>query len=107
MKVLGVSVIAGVIVIIIIFLVLPIKPGGIPPPIEDSIGVDDISSIGIGVDEENTDIKDVSSIEIRADEDVAEVTDAVVVENKTDSDVIEETLPKRYVINVTDIPGLG
>ena len=107
MKVLGVSVIAGAIAIIIIMLVLPINPGDIPPPIDDTIGIDDVSSIGIGVGEDITDIEDVSSIEIEAKEGVTEITDSVAVENKTDSDSIDQDQPKRYVINVTDVPGIG
>ena len=124
MKVLGVSVIAGAIAIIIIMLVLPINPGDIPPPIDDTIGIDDVSSIGIGVGEDITDIEDVSSIgigageditdiedvssiEIEAKEGVTEITDSVAVENKTDSDSIDQAQPKRYVINVTDVPGIG
>jgi len=83
----------GVVAAIVLFVVLsPIKPGEIPPSIEDSVEIKDYSSIKIG--------KNTTDIPI--------IKDSDMVEDKTNSDFyFDENGTKHYVIKVIDIPTLG
>ena len=108
MNVKGVSIIVGVAVVILLVVLLPIKPGDVPPLIQDTTQVRDDSSIGIGSgNEDNIDIKDESSMGMGADEDVPTITDSVEVEKQNGTDFYyDENGTKHFVIEATDKPAL-
>ena len=107
MNVKGVSIIVGVAVVILLVVLLPIKPGDVPPPIQDTTEVIDDTSIGIGSgNEDNVEIKDESSIGIE-DEDAPTITDSVEVEKQNGADFyFDENGTKHFVIEATDAPTL-
>ena len=108
MNVKGVSIIVGVAVVILLVVLLPIKPGDVPPLIQDATEVSDDAAIGIGSgNEDNIDIKDESSMGMGADEDVPTITDSVEVEKQNGADFyFDENGTKHFVIEATDAPTL-
>jgi len=85
----GVSVISGIIAVIAIVMLMPIKPGDVPPPITD-----------------NSDIVDDASME--KDSRVTDsplVTDIASTENDNGLDhYIDENGIKHFILDVKDIP---
>ena len=78
--------------VVLLVVLSPIKPGDIPPSIQDSVEIKDKASIKIG--QETTD-------------DII-VKDSAVLENKMNSDFyFDENGTKHFIINVIDIPTLG
>ena len=85
----GISVIAGIIAVIVIVVLLPMKPGDVPPPIKDSTNVVDDASM-----EKDTQVTDSPDIAEKA-----------VTENNEGLDYyIDENGTKHFIIDVKDIP---
>jgi len=83
----------GIVLAIVLLVVLsPIKPGDLPPTIQDSVEIKEKVSIEIG--QETTD-------------DII-VKDSAVLENNMNSDFyFDENGTKHFIIKVIDIPTLG
>ncbi len=91
MNVKGVSVIAGIIAVIVIVVLMPMKPGDVAPPITDSSNVVDDASME--KDSQVTDSPD--------------ITDTAVTENDEGLDYyIDENGTKHFIIDVKDIPSI-
>ncbi len=87
----GISVIAGIIAVIAIVTLMPIKPGDVPPPITDSSNVVDDASME--KDSQVTDSPD--------------ITDTTVTENDEGLDYyIDENGTKHFIIDVKYIPSM-
>jgi hypothetical protein len=87
----GVSVIAGIIAVIVIVVLMPVKPGDVPPPIKDSSNVVDDASME--KDSRVTDSPD--------------ITDTTTTENDEGLDYyLDENGTKHFVIDVKDIPSM-
>jgi len=87
----GISVIAGIIAVIAIVTLMPIKPEDVPPPITDSSNLVDDASME--KDSQVTDSPD--------------ITDTAVTENDEGLDYyIDEKGTKHFTIDVKDIPSL-
>jgi len=87
----GISVIAGIIAVIVIVVLLPMKPGDVPPPIKDSTNVVDDASM-----EKDTQVTDSPDIAEKA-----------VTENNEGLDYyIDENGTKHFIIDVKDIPAI-
>jgi len=109
MNVKGISIIVGVAVVILLVVLLPIKPGDVPPLIRDTTQVRDDTTVGIGSgNEDNVEIKDEATIAIGLNnEDVPTITDSVEVERQNGTDFyFDENGTKHFVIDVTDAPTL-
>ncbi len=89
MNIKGVSVVAGIIVIILIVVLLPIKGGDVPPGIIDQTEFIDDASIG----REST-LEDIPAITDSADLEIEPGTNFYIDENGT----------KHYVLDVIDVP---
>ena len=91
MNVKGISVIAGIIAVIVIVVLMPMKPGDVAPPITDSSNVVDDASME--KDSQVTDSPD--------------ITDTAVTENDEGLDYyIDENGTKHFIIDVKDIPSM-
>ena len=87
----GISVIAGIIAVIVIVVLMPMKPGDVAPPITDSSNVVDDASME--KDSQVTDSPD--------------ITDTAVTENDEGLDYyIDENGTKHFIIDVKDIPSM-
>ena len=85
-------VIGTVLSVVLLVVLSPIKPGDIPPSIQDSVEMKDKASIEIG--QKTTD----NTI----------VKDSEVVENNLNSEFyFDENGTKHFIIKVVDIPTLG
>jgi hypothetical protein len=86
------SVIGIVIAIVLLVVLSPIKPGDLPPTIQDSVEIKDKASIEIG--QKTTD-------------DII-VKDSEMLENNMNPDFyFDENGTKHFIIKVMDIPTLG
>ena len=91
MNVKGISVIAGIAVVILIVVLLPIKPGDIPPAIVDDVQLIDDASLEKGTSVEDT----------------PKVTDAADIKQENEVDFyIDENGTKHYIIDVKDVPAI-
>ncbi len=87
----GISVIAGIIAVIVIVVLMPIKPGDVPSPITDSSNIVDDASM-----EKDTQVTDSPDIAEKA-----------VTENDEGLDYyIDENGTKHFIIDVKDIPSM-
>ena len=86
----GVSVITGIIAVIAIVMLMPIKPGDVPPPITDNSDVVDDASM-----EKNSHVKDSPN-----------VADIAATDNDNDEldHYIDENGIKHFILDVKDIP---
>jgi len=85
----GIAVVAGIISIILIVVLLPIKDGDVPPGIIDQTELIDEASIG----REST-LEDIPAITDSADLEIEPGTNFYIDENGT----------KHYVLDVRDVP---
>lgn len=85
----GIVVVAGIIAVILLVALLPIKAGDVPPPIIDT-----------------TDVLDDATIEKESRvTDTPDVSDTAVTENDEDLDYyIDENGTKHYQLDVRDVP---
>lgn len=85
----GISVVVGVAAVILLVVLLPIKPGDIPPAIEDRPELGEGASIGLG------------------EEDTPAITESVIISETGPDFYVDEDGIRHYVINATDvvIPG--
>ncbi len=85
----GIVVVAGIIAVILLVALLPIKAGDVPPPIIDT-----------------TDVLDDATIEKESRvTDTPEVSDTAITENDEDLDFyIDENGTKHYRLDVRDVP---
>ena len=91
MNVKGIFVIVGIAVVILIVVLLPIKPGDIPPGIVDDVQLIDDASL-----EKETSV-----------EDTPKVTDAADIQQENEVDFyIDENGTKHYIIDVKDVPAI-
>jgi len=105
----GVSVIAGIIAVIVIVVLMPIKPGDVAPPITDSSNVVDDASM-----EKDSQVTDSSNVvddaSMEKDSQVTDspdITDTAVTENDEGLDYyIDENGTKHFIIDVKDIPSM-
>ena len=107
MNVKGVSIIVGVAVVILLVVLLPIKPGDVPPLTRDDIEIRDEATLEVGLDrEDNVEIKDEFSIGIGY-EDAPTITETVKMEKENGTEFyIDENGTKHFVIKATDAPTL-
>ena len=89
MNIKGIAVVAGIISIILIVVLLPIKDGDVPPGIIDQTELIDEASIG----REST-LEDIPAITDPADLEIEPGTNFYIDENGT----------KHYVLDVRDVP---
>ena len=89
MNIKGVAVVAGIISVILIVVLLPIKGGDVPPGIIDQTEFIDEASIG----REST-LEDIPAITDSADLEIEPGTNFYIDENGT----------KHYVLDVRDVP---
>ena len=91
MNVKGISVIAGIAAVILLVVLLPIKPGDIPPAIVDDIQL----------------VEDASLEKETIAEDIPSVVDDADIQKENDVEFyIDEDGIKHYIINVRDVPDL-
>ena len=85
----GIAVVVGIIAVILLVALLPMKAGDVPPPIIDT-----------------TDVLDDASIEKESRvTDTPEVSDTAITENDEDLDFyIDENGTKHYRLDVRDVP---
>ena len=81
----GISVIVGVAAVILLVVLLPIKPGDVPPPIEDRPELSEGAAIGLG------------------EEDTPVITESVTISETGPDFYVDEKGIRHYVINVTDV----
>jgi len=87
----GILIIAGIAAVILIAVLLPIKPGDIPPGIVDDVQLIDDASL-----EKETSV-----------EDTPKVTDAADIQQENEVDFyIDENGTKHYIIDVKDVPAI-
>ena len=85
----GIAVVAGIIAVILLVALLPMKAGDVPPPIIDTADVVDDASI-----EKESRVTD-----------TPEVSDTAVTENDEELDYyIDENGTKHYRLDVRDVP---
>lgn len=85
----GIAIVAGIIAVILLVVLLPIKAGDVPPPIIDTADV--VDDVAIEKESRATDTPDVS--------------DTTVTENDEELDYyIDENGTKHYRLEVIDVP---
>jgi len=85
----GIAVVAGIIAVILLVVLLPIKSDDVPPPIIDTVDVVDDAAI-----EKESRITD-----------TPDVSDTAVTENDEELDYyIDENGTKHYILDVRDAP---
>jgi len=113
----GISVIVGVAAVILLVVLLPIKPGDVPPAIEDIPELSEGAAIGLG-EEDMPELSEGAAIGL-GEEDIPELGEGAAIGLSiedapaiTESVTISETGPdfyvdedgiRHYVINVTDV----
>ncbi len=88
----AIAVVAFIAIVIVAVAFLPLKPGGIPPIIQDQPKIEDQlqSDIGISV------------------QDAPNLADSAVSSNQTGYDFyVDEEGIKHYIVNVVDTPDFG
>ncbi len=87
----AIAVIAGIIIVLGVVVFLPLKPGGIPPIIQDQPKIEDQSQSNIGIS-----VKDAPNL-----------ADSAVSSNQTEYDFyVDEEGIKHYIINAVDTPDI-
>ncbi len=87
----AIAVIAGIVIVLGIVVFLPLKPGGIPPIIQDQPKIEDQSQSNIGIS-----VKDAPNL-----------ADSAVSSNQTEYDFyVDEEGIKHYIINAVDTPDI-
>jgi len=85
----GIAVVAGIIAVILLVVLLPIKSDDVPPPIIDTADVADDAAI-----EKESRITD-----------TPDISDTAVTENDEELDYyIDENGTKHYILDVRDVP---
>ncbi len=87
----AIAVVAGIVIVLGVVVFLPLKPGGIPPIIQDQPKIEDQlqSDIGISV------------------QDAPNLADSAVSSNQTGYDFyVDEEGAKHYIVNVVDTPDI-
>jgi len=85
----GIAVVAGIIAVILLVVLLPIKSDDVPPPIIDTADVVDDAAI-----EKESRITD-----------TPDISDTAVTENDEELDYyIDENGTKHYILDVRDVP---
>ena len=98
----GISVIVGVAAVILLVVLLPIKPGDVPPVIEDRPELSEGTAIGLG-GEDRPELGEGAAIGLSI-EDTPTITESVIVTSETGSDFyVDENGTKHYVIDATDV----
>ena len=98
----GISVIVGVAAVILLVVLLPIKPGDVPPAIEDRPELGEGVAIGLGV-EDIPELDEGAAMELSI-EDAPAITESVIIRSETGPDFyVDEKGIKHYIINVTDV----
>jgi len=91
MRISAIAIVAGIAIVLILVVFLPIKPGGMPPIIQDQPQVEDKVQLNV----ETTVI------------DKPNMTDSVVSSNQGEYDFyIDEEGVKHYIINLRDTPDI-
>ena len=81
----GISIMVGVAAVILLVVLLPIKPGDVPPAIQDTPGLGEDADIGLG------------------GEDVPAITESVTVTSETTPDFyVDENGTRHYIISAED-----
>ena len=102
MNVKGISIIVGVFAVILLVVLLPIKPGDVPPVIQDTPELGEGVDIGLG-DKDTPELGEGAVTEL-SNEDVPTTTDSVTVTSETTPDFyFDENGTKHYVIDATDV----
>ncbi len=87
----AIAVIAGIVIVLGVVVFLPLKPGGIPPIIQDQPKIEDQSQSNIGIS-----VKDAPNL-----------ADSAVSSNQTEYDFyVDEEGIKHYIINAVDTPDI-
>ena len=87
----AIAVIAGIVIVLGLVVFLPLKPGGIPPIIQDQPKIEDQSQSNIGIS-----VKDAPNL-----------ADSAVSSNQAEYDFyVDEEGIKHYIINAVDTPDI-
>jgi len=87
----AIAVVAGIVIVLGLVAFLPIKPGGMPPIIQDQPKIEDRLQSNIGIS-----VKDAPNL-----------ADSEVSSNQTGYDIyIDEEGVKNYIINAVDTPDI-
>jgi len=87
----AIAVVAGIIIVLGVVVFLPLKPGGIPPIIQDQPKIEDQSQSNIGIS-----VKDAPNL-----------ADSAVSSNQAEYDFyVDEEGIKHYIINAVDTPDI-
>ncbi len=87
----AIAVVAGIVIVLGVVVFLPLKPGGIPPIIQDQPKIEDQSQSNIGIS-----VKDAPNL-----------ADSEVSSNQTGYDFyVDEEGVKNYIINAVDMPDI-
>ena len=106
MNIKGISVVVGVAAVILLVVLLPIKPGDVPPAIVDRPELGEGAAIGLG-EEDRPELGEGAAIESSI-EDAPTITESVILTSETGSDFyVDENGTKHYVINASDAVSPG
>lgn len=97
----GISVIVGVAAVILLVVLLPIKPGDVPPPIEDIPELGGGAAIGLG-EEDMPELSEGATIGL-GEEDTPAITESVIISETGPDFYVDEKGIRHYVINATDV----
>ncbi len=87
----AIVVVVGIVIVISLVVFLPLKPGEVPPIIQDQPKVEDQAQLNVG-----TSVKDEPNL-----------TDSTISSNQAENDFyIDEEGIKHYVVNVVDTPDI-
>ena len=122
MNIKGISVVVGVAAVILLVVLLPIKPGDVPPAIVDRPELGEGAAIGLGEEdrpelgegaaiglgeEDRPELGEGAAIESSI-EDAPTITESVILTSETGSDFyVDENGTKHYVINASDAVSPG
>lgn len=92
----------GVAAVILLVVLLPIKPGDVPPAIEDRPELGEGTTIGLS-EEDRPELSESAATGLSI-EDTPAITEFVIIKSETGPDFyIDENGTKHYVINATDV----
>jgi len=87
----SIAVVASIVIVIAVVVFLPLKPGEVPPIIQDQPKVEDQAQLNVG-----TTVKDEPNL-----------TDSAISSNQAENDFyIDEEGNKHYVISAVDTPDI-
>ena len=98
----GISILVGAATVILLVVLLPIKPGDVPPAIQDTLELGEGADMGLG-EEDRPELggDETSGIDM---EDTPTITESVTVTSETTPDFyVDENGTKHYVINASDV----